>query len=353
MQLLGAGLNAHHQLSPQDGNVGAFERLALEADSVLLATWSTLIVQKSNEIITTGHQTLAETIINDAHSAFGDHNGLLGLLDINGLLHVSQENQGGESILQNYDSDTAPSLTFVTMAGNGRVVCTHVQAPNGNLIHVAGFDSFELFASWYKDPSNSQYYPAAHHMLPGRPKQLIAGTGTFAMLLENGEVFTWGDARYSSLARSTIGEDSVSPDQPGLVEALAGVTIKKICFGGWMGGAVSADGAAYIWGSGTSGSHTGAARRIEALSSTEKVALIQLCPEESGEPDIVDMDIGDGHVALLTAEGDLYVAGENSWGQLGLGVPDSFVGAFTKVKSVTEVKQVICAAKCTVLSCSS
>lgn len=35
--------------------------------------------------------------------------------------------------------------------------------------------------------------------------------------------------------------------------------------------------------------------------------------------DVVDVDVGDGHVVVLTARGEVWVSGEDSWGQLGLG----------------------------------
>lgn len=347
MVFLAAGLNIHKQLTQTGNNIREFTRVGYQGYTVLLATWSTIVFEGEAKLSSTGYQKLLEGSILHPRSAIGDHNGMLGCLDRDGNLYLAEGRPDQTTETIRCQGDARPQLSFIAMAGNGRVVSIFQQAESSNLMHVGEFGTFEAFKAWYADPSNPDCYPKAHHMIPGRPKQLIAGTASFAMLLSNDELYTWGDPRHQSLARSTIGDGAVPADRPGLVEALAGVRLRKICLGGWMGGAISEDGAAYLWGAGQPGKQSD---RLKALSTGDQVALIQLTNDDD-EPDIVDMSIGDGHVALVTAACEIFVAGENRSGQLGLDSPVDFVDVFTKVPGMNDATGVICAPKNTIVQC--
>lgn len=123
---------------------------------------------------------------------------------------------------------------------------TAMQTPNGQLCHLTEFDTFETFLRWHEDPSGAANYPTGHHMLPGRPKSLLGNVANFVLLMESGDVWTWGDSRHQSLGRETYGDGAVPADQPGQVEALGGISIKCIAVGGWQAAALSTDGALYI-----------------------------------------------------------------------------------------------------------
>ncbi|GAB7349158.1 hypothetical protein MBLNU459_g8097t1 [Dothideomycetes sp. NU459] len=268
----------------------------------------------------------------DLLGGFGDHNGLLGALNSNGevfFMRPRERSSNGVLLLEQKSTDGSPRLAQLAMAGNGRVAIAFVQAPNARLTHICEYDSFSGFASWYVHPSASAHYPSRHHMIPGKLKQLVSNATTFTCLMEAGEVYTWGDARHRSLGRNTVGEDSVAADKAGLLEALAGVKISKVSGGGWITAAISADGAAYLWGATTPGTDT-SIRGINGLGETE-VALVEIAGPD-GEPlDVLDVAVGAGHVVVLVETGRVFVCGENANGQLGLGSRKGFYEDWTEV----------------------
>ncbi|QIW97272.1 hypothetical protein AMS68_002790 [Peltaster fructicola] len=340
---LAAGFNTFRQLSELDGDVKEFQSISNDTDDVVLSTWSSLVVQKPNVIASVGHTQWTQKVENNTvlRSVVGDHDGFQAALDDTGRLYLSCPAGSGFTLA---DTAASPSLAFLAMAGNGRVACIFSQAPNGNLAHVGEFTTLEAFKAWHLEPTDPKNYPVAHHMVPGRPKQLIAGMASFAMLMNNDNLYTWGDPRHRSLGRSTIGSDATSADKPGLVEALAGLKLRKIALGGWMGSALSEDGAAYLWGSGMPGKEA----ELECLKSKkgELVTLVELDAED--EPDVIDVSIGNGHAVLATADGRVFVVGENAHGQLGL-LGSAFQESWTYVPGIRHVTRVMCGSKSTLL----
>ena len=129
-------------------------------------------------------------------SAIGDVNGVLLTLATSGEAHIVEVGKSQD--------EESPPIGYIALAKNGRVAFTFQQTPTAQLCHVMEFSSYKRFLAWLKDPSGDGNYPDDHHMLPGRPKQLLANTGTFILLMEGGEVYTWGDARYGSLGETHL-----------------------------------------------------------------------------------------------------------------------------------------------------
>lgn len=352
LKLYAAGSNAHRQLVDREGDVRRFEQISTEAVDVLLATWSTLsIITTATELIASGHQKATAGLQSDVilHSAIGDHNGLVGALDSSGRLRlVSFSPESRDLTLRVHRADSALPLSHVALAGNGRVVGVFRQTPGAGLAHIAEFTSFDAFKAWHSDPTNPAHYPSAHHMVAGRPRQVVAGTGTFIMLMESGDVFSWGDPRHRSLARSTLEDGATAAEKPGLVDALGGLVVREVCAGGWMGGAVTTDGAGYLWGSGLPGK-SGTLSCLQGLRSEERAALIQLCGGNGEELDVRDLAIGDGHVGVVTACGGVFVAGENRNGQLGTDSNQAFVEEWVPVSSLKDALRVVCGPKSTLV----
>lgn len=76
--------------------------------------------------------------------------------------------------------------------------------------------------------------------------------------------------------------------------------------------ALTESGSIYIWGTPSAGTH----RRTQAFS--ELLDIPNYVEIDDGK-DVQDVAIGDSHAIALTTDGCLYVIGENSNGQLGLG----------------------------------
>ncbi|KAK4507095.1 hypothetical protein PRZ48_000829 [Zasmidium cellare] len=362
IRLLAAGFNGHHQLFAFDEDPRAFtamvEAVATIPRNVLFAGWSNTVFQAGKHISSLGHQKLALVNLEDdrlMQCGFGDHEGIMGCIDHEGRLYLVEhpaiveqselverpDSPDQERHLLCQSTDVSPKIGTIALAGNGRIALTFKQAPNGNLVHIAEFNSPLAFVRWFRDPSGEGNYPACHHMIPGRPKQLLANTGSFILLMESGDVYTWGDARYQSLGRA-IGEE-MPADKPGAVDALGGLSISKIASGGWMHAALSADGALYVWGANS----PGVEGRIRCLEDQDQVALVTL-PDPDAEPlDVLDMAIGDNHIAAVTEGDRMFVVGENRNGQLGVGSEERFIEDWVEVPNLTQVRKVWCGPKST------
>lgn len=130
----------------------------------------------------------------------------------------------------------------------------------------------------------------------------------FAALTHSGDVYTFGDERYSAcLGRET---SPASPaDEPGLVTALHDLPtgpIRKIAVGGYVLAALTTGDDLYIWGG-----HPG--RKTVPADITDEPS-----PVDIEENDIADVAVGETHIIALTTSGDVFVIGDNGNGQLGL-----------------------------------
>jgi len=371
-----AGFNAFHQLSDREGDIWEFERFQPGGRNddihVLYPSWSSTAFKTDQQIRSLGFQTFTadlpaavaddgtSTTFVELRSPFGDDaNGLFGCLDSQGQVHLlsnspEQDNttnkNNNPTFTPSSDDPEAPRISALAIAGNGKVALTFTQAPNGQLTHIAEFASFKAFTKWHKTPSETGNYPAAHHMLPGRPKQLLANGGNFILLMESGDVYTWGDPRFRTLARRTAGSDGTPAEEPGLVEALGGLRIASVQCGpgvGWLAAALSEDGALYLWGAAMPGEEG----VIECLreAGAGEVALVEIMSDlNAAEPaDIVGASVGRNHVAVVTDAGHLFVVGDNSNGQLGMGKEHSFLREWTRVPSLENVSRVACGPKTT------
>jgi hypothetical protein len=354
-----AGFNAFHQLSSQEGDVWGFELLTPELILVnnenlelFYSGWSSTAFKSGNRIHSLGFQKFtAEESTTELRCPFGsDQQGLIGCLDTQGrvlLLHASES--GEKAILTPSGDSDAPPISHLALAGNEKVAVTFKQAPNARLTHIAEFTSFDRFKNWHMNPSGAENYPAEHHMLPGRPKQLLANGANFILLMEDGEVYTWGDPRFRTLARPIAGPDAVPADKPGVVEALGGLKIASIQCGpgvGWLASALSEDGALYLWGTPTPGEDV----VIDCLNEAGpgEVALVEILSEIDAEPvDVVSAGVGRNHVAVVTDAGHLFVVGDNGNGQLGLGRDQFFVEDWTRVPSLNGLQRVMAGHKAT------
>lgn len=352
-----AGFNAFHQLSSRDGDVWEYEPLASDFTSInneeleiLYFGWSSTVLRCGSRIHSLGFQnfTIGST---EFRNPFGsDQHGLIGCLNSEGrvlLLHGAEAD--GETTLAPTGDSEAPPISNLALAGNERIAVTFKQAPNARLTHIAEFASFDEFKRWHSEPSSAENYPPAHHMLPGRPKQLIANGANFVLLMEEGEVYTWGDPRFRTLARPIAGPDAVPADKPGIVDALGGLKIASIQCGpgvGWLASALSEDGALYLWGTPMPG-EDGAIRCLSDAGPGE-VALVEIIPEPNVEPvDIISAAVGRNHVSVVTDDGHLFAVGDNGNGQLGMTKERPFVEDWTRVPSLHGMQRVVAGPKAT------
>ncbi|KAM3415808.1 hypothetical protein BST61_g9317 [Cercospora zeina] len=341
--LYAAGFNAHKQLSSdttEDLRHFALVRANAKNSRVLFAGWSTTVIIDKDRVVSFGHQRIDQDLgltAQELHSAIGDHDGLKACVDEAGRLYVVEINDSGGCTLVCKSIDASPRIGRLAQASNNRIAMTAKQAPNGNLCHLTEFETYELFMRWYEDPSGEGNYPVSHHMLPGRPKDLQSNIASFILLFNDGSVWTWGDSRYQSLGRRVTGDDATPAHHPGVVEDLGGLDIESIAAGGWQAAAISKDKALYLWGATSPGNED----RIRSLEPGE-LSLVTIAEGPESEPlDVSNVSIGNNHIAAV-ANGRLYVAGQNSNGQLGLNRPDAFLADWNQVERLAEVRQVTC-----------
>ncbi|TRX97464.1 hypothetical protein FHL15_001742 [Xylaria flabelliformis] len=149
--------------------------------------------------------------------------------------------------------------------------------------------------------------------------QLVAYETGFVALSRDSKVWTWGDERYSA----TLGREitPASPaEKPGLVEDLENLPsgkIKRIEAGGYTALALTEGHDLYGWGG-----HPARQPLVDTLSGSPS-------PVDVEENDIQDCSVGETHMIVLTTNGDVYVIGGNTNGQLG--VPSEGIPKWKKV----------------------
>ncbi|KAF2766050.1 RCC1/BLIP-II [Teratosphaeria nubilosa] len=183
--------------------------------------------------------------------------------------------------------------------------------------------------------------------VPGKTKQLVANTGNFFLLTEAGEVYSWGDPRHRSLGRA-IAESPA--DERGIIEALQGLRITKLASGGWTSAALSEDGALYLWGAASMPGHKDAGLRCLREADAGEIVLVEISGDDGEPADVLDVAVGEGHVAVVTAHADgdrLYVVGQNRNGQLGIGSDREFLEDWVEVEAMRGVTRVVCGPKYT------
>ncbi|KLU89679.1 hypothetical protein MAPG_08649 [Magnaporthiopsis poae ATCC 64411] len=177
------------------------------------------------------------------------------------------------------------------------------------------------------------------HRFPEDVVQLVAYDVGFAALSAAGSVWTWGDDRYPGcLARPVAG--SKSAESAGLVtdlEDLPTGKIKKIAAGGYLLAALTMGGDLYCWGG-----HPGRKAIIEGSEDMLSGPVPVVVDEDA---DVADVAVGESHLIVLTDRNDVFVIGEDTNGQLGLGKDGSAsVRSWTRVElpqSLVQLQEIV------------
>ncbi|RDW62775.1 hypothetical protein BP5796_11077 [Coleophoma crateriformis] len=179
---------------------------------------------------------------------------------------------------------------LVALAGNDKIVSYE----NGTLKQ---YDSMQAYLS-----KDSVEIGACKDVI-----SLVANQTSFTALTSNGEVWTWGDARYEACLGREVCDES-PPAKPHLVEDLLDLPsgpIVKISSGGYATAAVTEAHDLYVWGG-----RTGQSKLVEGLSG-------QPIPIDLDGRDFLDVAVGNDHMVALTTDHELFVVGAGGNGQLG------------------------------------
>lgn len=105
-----------------------------------------------------------------------------------------------------------------------------------------------------------------------------------------------------------------------------GEPVRKVVAGGYHVAALTDGGGLYLWGAKSTGSRS----RHQTFSD---ISGIPNYVEVDGDKDVEDVALGESHGIALTTDGTIYMIGNNTNGQLGLG--KDFTGAaesWTKIE---------------------
>ncbi|PTB75216.1 RCC1/BLIP-II [Trichoderma longibrachiatum ATCC 18648] len=159
--------------------------------------------------------------------------------------------------------------------------------------------------------------------------QIAAFNTGFVILHADGTVSTFGDPRFEACLGRDTDPPNPPPNLPGPVPDLHKIAsaedpIKHVTAGGSAVAALTTSGSVYVWGSKTLSSSSSSkpaetSHHHRPGHGFTELSGIPNYTEIDGGKDVVDVALGEGHAIALTADGLVYVIGENANGQLGLG----------------------------------
>ncbi|KAJ4228069.1 hypothetical protein NW759_004156 [Fusarium solani] len=223
--------------------------------------------------------------------------------------------------------------TLVSGKADQRYLFDHPSAvsADGRVLTVEGLGrpsqaivEYPALAAWRAN-RNTHSWPSESGV-----RQIAAYDGGFVILHEDTSVSTMGDPRFGDCLGREVDESSPA-DVPSLVSDLSdiGEPIKKVAAGGYTLAALTEGGGLYLWGMQSPGSQS----RHQAFTDLSGMPNYV---EVDGEKDVQDIALGESHAIALTTDGCVYVVGDNTNGQLGLGSSfKSPVESWVKVPFIT------------------
>jgi RCC1 and BTB domain-containing protein len=155
------------------------------------------------------------------------------------------------------------------------------------------------------DTEGHQYLPSAVEELRGKNIMQISACGFHtAALSEFGEVYTFGEGKFGRLGHGSERNQAVARR----VEALAGTRVKQVACGGFHTAAVTDTGEVYTWGGGEHG-QLGHGDKVNKTVPTRVEALADAI--------IVQITCGWSHTVALADTGEVYTWGNGDHGKLG------------------------------------
>ncbi|KAF9762799.1 hypothetical protein IL306_003332 [Fusarium sp. DS 682] len=190
------------------------------------------------------------------------------------------------------------------ISGNGKVLTVQNSESSPSEQAIVQYPSL---AAWKANKSTSSW------LCKAPVRQIVACDAVFIILLEDETVLSCGDPRFRDCLGRDVDESSPA-NEPGIVQDLSDLAepIKKIDAGGYTVAALTDSGGLYVWGMATPGSQN----RHNAFPDISELPNYF---EIDGDKDVQDIGIGESHAIALTTEGCIYVLGDNTNGQIGLG----------------------------------
>ncbi|KAF9738107.1 hypothetical protein PMIN06_000469 [Paraphaeosphaeria minitans] len=179
------------------------------------------------------------------------------------------------------------------------------------------------------------------------PAQVVTNTATLTALSPSGTVHTLATDRRFARAAGRDPDFTAETAQP--VPFLEHSRIARVAAGGLYTAALAEDGELFLWGQAMAGT-LGELRCLAKESDDEYDEYVRMVDLGEGTS-VVDVAVGAGHVLVAATRresGEVWAAGDNRHGALGLGVEregQAFVDSFVTVEGLRgrRVKQMVCA----------
>lgn len=169
--------------------------------------------------------------------------------------------------------------------------------------------------------------------IQGQEARLYAGNTFFLLRVNGSRVYSWGDARF----RKCLGRDvsHIAADDVGPVSLP--FPLVKLAVGGFFTAALSSDGKLVVWGQSRPGHSDGGLPGTDEGMDFSTVAV-------PGHIAVVDFDVGNGHLIVLTRDRRVFTAGAGECGQLGIGEAIEWRQHLTEVLNISNkrVRKVRC-----------
>ncbi|KAL7954151.1 regulator of chromosome condensation 1/beta-lactamase-inhibitor protein II [Trichoderma compactum] len=231
-------------------------------------------------------------------------------------------------------------LTYTIVRQDGRLIVaglapepqhlgllyTSAEDASGQILTIVQDQNIHDSNKLVKHSSVSSTEPDAIFACTPPATQIAAFSTGFVILHSNGTVSTFGDSRFEACLGRDIDPPNRPSETPGPVPDLHEIAsaddpVQRVTAGGTAVAALTTSGSVYVWGSSTSSTAS------KASGSSHHQRRGHAFPQLSGMPnyteiddgkDVVDVALGESHAIALTADGLIYVIGENNNGQLGI-----------------------------------
>ncbi|XP_053559394.1 probable E3 ubiquitin-protein ligase HERC6 isoform X2 [Bombina bombina] len=137
--------------------------------------------------------------------------------------------------------------------------------------------------------------------------QISCGHFHSIALSEDGKVFSWGQNNYGQLG---LGKQIPNQASPQLVTSLKGIPLAQVTAGGSHSFALSMSGSVFGWGKNNAGQLGFTTKANAGMFKPYAVSNLR-------NLGVVYITCGDEHTAVLTKEKNVYIFGDNTYGQLG------------------------------------
>ncbi|GAA5879024.1 hypothetical protein JCM3774_004473 [Rhodotorula dairenensis] len=327
MPVLACGSNAFQQLQPTDQLVLA-EPVDLPAGDILAASWSQtlLLTPRDGGPAALGlevHRSAKEPV----RRWLGKESFVAALLEDGRVERLAD------------GARTGNRFALAEMDGRGEILLVPEDSPGEVHVYTCLDDLFDPSLTsphWLRlAPAPTPERPgvpliagpsATRATRPGRITALAAGAAHFLILSSTKQVYSWGDSRYGQAGpfpSSPLGTSDqrqhgdVATATVNHLSFFDGLAPLAISCGGFHSAVVTRDGAAYLFGSdklgqcgGTGGgSEPGMIELGDMTGANEALDGIE----------IVQVACGAHHTFVRTRDGQIWCAGDNANGQLGLG----------------------------------